>query len=208
MSENKILKNTSSKKTILAGTALCLLALTACSGGAEPNVELLQDMMVGPQYKPQRADSKTGRPGDRLPPEGAIPRGRYVPADLKLEDAEKMANPLKSGALPAEVVLKYEELGQEKYEISCTICHGSKGDGQGPLVQKRGDMILKKPPSLLEDTYVKYSDGRIYYVITYGWGLMGHYTTQMPDANERWAVVNYVRQLQKLGSKKSNSGDK
>jgi mono/diheme cytochrome c family protein len=127
---------------------------------------------------------------------------------MKLEEAEKLQNPLKSASLAAEMSIKYEDLGQQKYEINCAICHGTKGDGYGALVEKRGDLLLKKPPSLLDDSYKKYSDGRMYYVITYGWGLMGNYGTQITDENERWAVVNYIRELQKLGAGSPSAGDK
>lgn len=197
---------------------LPLIFVSACgrnSGyrSSEPNMELIQDMMIGPQIKPQEGD-ENGKMTAKSPPEGAIPRGYYVPEDLKLEDAEKLSNPLKSSTVTAEVALKYEDKGQQKYEINCAICHGSKGDGLGNLVKLRGDMLLKKPPSLLSDTYKKYSDGRLYYIITYGWGLMGNYGTQITDENERWAVVNYVRELQKRNVSSANtdssatSGDK
>jgi hypothetical protein len=193
------------KTTVLFGL---FILISGCGGkSSEPNVELIQDMMVGPQIKSQKADANNKGTG-MIPPKGSIPRERYVPEDLKLEEAEKFSNPLKSSNLSTELSLKYENIGQAKFEINCAICHGSKGNGLGPLVEKRGDMLLKKPPSLLTDTYKNYSDGRLYYVITYGWGLMGNYSTQITDENERWAVVNYVRQLQQLGSNKSNSGDK
>ncbi len=188
------------------------ILFVGCGRGASyrtenPNVELIQDMMVGPQIKPQEADSD-GKATVRVPPVNAIPRNRYVPEDLKLEDAEKMQNPLKASSLAAEVAFKYEDLGQQKYDINCAICHGAKGDGNGPLVTKRGGLLLKKPPSLLDSTYAGYSDGRLYYVITYGWGLMGNYGTQITDEKQRWAVVDYIRQLQKMNSNPSKSGEK
>lgn len=185
----------------------------ACSRGAgyrtdKPNVELIQDMMVGPQLKAQEYDTETEKGSVKLPPEGTVSRERYTPTDMKLEEAEKLQNPLRSASLAAEIAIKYEDLGQQKYEINCAICHGSKGDGYGALVEKRGDLLLKKPPSLLDDSYKKYSDGRMYFVITYGWGLMGNYGTQITDENERWAVVNYIRELQKLGAASPSAGDK
>lgn len=197
----------------IAFSTSLILAITACGRGdgyrsEKPNVELIQDMMAGPQLKAQEMDEETGKGSVRIPPEGTVSRERHVPADLKLEEAEKLANPLKASNLPAEMALKFEDLGQKKYEIYCSVCHGSKGDGLGPLVEKQGGLLLKKPPSLLDASYKSYSDGRMYYVITYGWGLMGNYGTQITDENERWAVVNYVRELQKLGSNNSNAGDK
>ncbi len=183
-----------------------LLVLSSCGRGkdyrsSQPNIELLQDMMAGPQIKSQEG-SETGGKTVRVPPEGTVRRGQHTPEDMKLEDAEKLSNPLKSGEMTTEMSLKYENSGQERYTINCAVCHGVKGDGLGILVQKKGDLLLKKPPSLLSETYQKYSDARIYYVITYGWGLMGNYGTQITDDNERWAVVNYVRELQKQNQAK------
>lgn len=186
---------------------LALLFLSSCGGKSEnPNVELLQDMMAGPQIKAQEA-SETGGKTVRIPPVGAVPRGQHTPEEMTVEEAEKLSNPLKSGQVSMEMALKYENSGQERYNINCAICHGVKGDGLGILVEKKGDLLLKKPPSLLTDTYKKYSDARIYYVITYGWGLMGNYGTQITDDNDRWAVVNYVRELQKQNSVQTKDGE-
>lgn len=186
---------------------LALLFLSSCGGKSEnPNVELIQDMMAGPQIKAQEA-SETGGKTVRTPPVGAVPRGQHTPEEMTLEEAEKLSNPLKSGQVSMEVALKYENAGQERYNINCAVCHGVKGDGLGILVEKKGDLLLKKPPSLLSDAYKKYSDARIYYVITYGWGLMGNYGTQITDDNDRWAVVNYVRELQKQNSVPTKDGE-
>ena len=46
-----------------------------------------------------------------------------------------------------------------------------------------------------------YSDGRIYQAITAGKGVMGSYMSQITEAKTRWAVVNYVRTLQKNAKK-------
>lgn len=182
---------------------LCFL-LASCTGKSDkPNIELIQDMMAGPQVKAQEFDASLGGQTSKLPPKGAISRNRYTPEDLQLEDAEKLSNPLKTSSMSVEDIVRFENIGQEKYEINCAICHGPKGDGLGQLVEKKGDLLLKKPPSIITDAYKQYSDARLYYVVTYGWGLMGNYGTQISEDKERWAVVNYVRQLQKL-----NGGDK
>ena len=178
--------------------------------GDQTNVEWIQNMMRGPQIEPQEGDDELGGSGQsvRVPPKGSIPRNRYVPPDLQIGDAERLHNPMKN-LTDAELVIKYENLGQEKYAINCAICHGDKGDGLGGLIKyqnkKSTSILLKNPPSLLTPTYSRYSDGRLYYVITYGWGLMGNYANQITDETERWAVVNYVRELQKMG-RSNNKG--
>ncbi len=185
-----------------------VFSLTACGRGKypEPNVELIQDMMAGPQIKAQEG-SEAGGKTVRTPPVGTVSRGQHTPEEMTLDEAEKLSNPLKTGQISVEMSLKYENSGQERYNINCAVCHGVKGDGLGILVQKKGDLLLKKPPSIITDAYKAYSDSRLYYVITYGWGLMGNYGTQITDDNERWAVVNYVRELQKQNSVQTKDGE-
>ena len=49
----------------------------------------------------------------------------------------------------------------------------------------------------MTDKIRNYPDGHIFHIITDGQGLMGRYIHQMPSEKDRWAVVNYVRELQK-----------
>ena len=58
-------------------------------------------------------------------------------------------------------------------------------------------VVGRKPPSLLTDLIKGYPDGRIFHIITEGQGLMGAYIYQLPKIDDRWAVVNYIRSLQK-----------
>lgn len=189
---------------LILNLVVALMLVSGCGGSSEPNVELLQDMMEGPDYKAQQGED--GKATVKTPPKGSIPRNRFVPMDLKIEDADKMTSPLKS--ISAEELFKYENIGQEKYKIYCGICHGDKGDGQGKLVEVAGKALVNPPPSLIQDKYKSYSDGKIYYVITYGWGLMGKYSTQIPDEKERWAIANYVKQLQKMSGSTSKDSSK
>ena len=49
-------------------------------------------------------------------------------------------------ALIAAPVLGYAQqpvdIGKREYALSCTVCHGDRGKGNGPLVE-----YLKKPPT-------------------------------------------------------------
>jgi mono/diheme cytochrome c family protein len=52
------------------------------------------------------------------------------------------------------------------------------------------------PPVLFSDKVVNWTDGRLYHTITMGQGLMPSYATQiLPE--QRWAIVHYVRALQR-----------
>ena len=156
--------------------------------------------------KPQEGSEK----GDllmKLPPEGTQARNRiYYPYTSVLEAEKKLKNPLK---IKNDVVAR----GRVSYMRYCVYCHGTYGDGkEGALVAPR---MAVPPPSLLTDKARGYSDGRIYHIIYNGQGLMGSYRTLL-GTNEQvlkshmkaktgtyegwhsiWAVVNYVRVLQK-----------
>ena len=93
------------------------------------------------------------------------------------------------------------ELGRTKYETYCAVCHGYEGKGDGPVSVK----MSVKPPSLLTDKIVsQYNDGRIFHVISDGQGVMSSYAYQLVNPNDRWAIVNYMRSLQKLSPPSPN----
>ena len=187
-------KYTHSKYTLKTKIILCLTVvsvLSSCSDKSQPNVELIQDMMESPALKPQEADA--GSPNNaamRIPPEGTQPRG-FVPYAYAedFDGSKNNKNPF-SGNFSEETL----KTGLKYYTIHCSVCHGAKAEG-GEKMSVAETMALK-PPSLLSDKIVGWTDGQIYHVITMGQGVMGPYAAHIP-AQYRWQVVNYVRQLQK-----------
>ena len=167
-----------------------------CQGGEDQtNIELIQDMMEGPQINAQEG-TREGKMLNRLPPAKSISRN-YKPYPFDKTDvksAEGLSSP--KGTLTKEELLEFSKVGKRKYEIYCGICHGNQGLGDGSIASK----MLKRPPSLVTDTYKSYSDGRLFHVVTNGWGLMGGYASQIPEEDERWAIVDYLRKLQKGSS--------
>jgi mono/diheme cytochrome c family protein len=174
---------------------VCLLAatgmFTACGPkGNEPNIELIQDMMVQPAVKAQRYDDYFPNGiSQRVPPEHTVPVG-FIPyrwgfnADL----AEKeLKNPI-AGQMTAEVL----NVGQKYFETNCMVCHGQMGLGNGPVAAK----FPVKIPSLMTDKIRGWTDTRIFHTITMGQGIMGPYASHIPQ-QYRWQVVNYIRSLQK-----------
>lgn len=179
---------------ILAVSAL--IALGACTKSSqmhkEPNVELIQDMMDQPALKPQDYQpGDTSKAAVRLPPEGTVPVG-YKPYPYHLNpDAAvaKLKNPY-AGNMSPEIL----EMGRKKFETYCAVCHGYEGAGDGPVAPK----MALKPPALVSEKVVGYPDARIFHIITDGQGVMASYAYQLVEENDRWAIVNYVRSLQKL----------
>ena len=122
----------------------------------------------------------------QTPVKGTVARGFIpYPFENKPEEAGKfLVNPL----IPDEVNLS---VGKNKYNIYCSPCHGYLGEGDSRL---RGQ--FPNPPSLHSEKMRNWSDGSIYHVITEGQNVMPSYRSQF-SRQERWAVVNYVRVLQR-----------
>jgi mono/diheme cytochrome c family protein len=94
---------------------------------------------------------------------------------------------------PASVTVDEQLLakGEERYNIFCVPCHGPAGEGNGKVT----GFGFEKPPSLLADQAKGLTDGDIYQIITHGRGKMWPYGYRV-KADERWAVIAYMRALQ------------
>lgn len=91
------------------------------------------------------------------------------------------------------------ETGKREFEQNCAVCHGFGGYGDGLVSQRaldlaQGDWL--QPTSLHDDAIQKQPIGQIYHTITNGKGKMGSYKASLTP-QERWAVVLYVRALQR-----------
>ena len=162
--------------------------LLSCTAGKDrTSVELIQNMMKQPAVKAQR---KEGEIGVRTPPEGTRALNKkYYPYKNSLERAIKnLKNPYE-GSYSSSLIL----LGKKNYQKTCTYCHGVKADGNGSM---KNTMIVV-PPSLLSKKVRDMTDAQIYHIIHEGQGLMGSHRIQVRTIKERWAVINYIRSLQK-----------
>jgi mono/diheme cytochrome c family protein len=170
---------------------LVLGALVGCNAGHnQTNIELVQNMMDEPNIKSQDWVPQDGDKGQmRMPPDHTISRG-HVPDDFAGDPgaADKARNPF-AGQMSPEVL----SVGRHYFEIYCSICHGHDGAGDGTVAVK----MAVKPRDLVTADAKGYTDGRIYYAMTYGRGVMRPYASQIPDRDVRWKIVNYVRSLQK-----------
>lgn len=179
-------------------TAL-MLTFTGCSIGkhSQPNIDAIQDMMEQDALKAQ--DYQPGGNGTKaasmLPPQGTIPKG-YKPYPYHNDPAaaeKNLKNPYANDET-AELL----KVGETKFNTYCIVCHGPQGKGDGLVAAK----MLLKPPPLISDKIIGYNDARIYHIITDGQGVMSSYAYQMVNEKDRWAVVNYVRSLQKIAKGK------
>jgi mono/diheme cytochrome c family protein len=186
---------TARRRRVLSALALtAAFAVTGCARGctsSRPPIHLNPSMDDQPKVRPQTASSFFFNGASmREPVPGTVPIG-----GLK-EDAAfftgKGADGQFVAAIPRPVDDALVERGRQRYTIYCQPCHDARGDGQGILFQ-RG----KVPTATFHDPkIVKYPDGQIFDVITNGQGLMSGYRWPIPPA-DRWAIVAYVRELQR-----------
>ncbi|MCX7834540.1 MAG: cytochrome c [bacterium] len=167
-----------------------LVLVVACGPRQNTELEYAPQMYRSPAYKAQEYDGSAPQLSVmRKPPQGTVPIG-YTPYTLTLADSllqDQMTNPL---PMTAEVL----QVGRKYYNIYCIVCHGPKGDGMGYVVPKG----MQQPPSFITGQTTRWSDGRIFHLITRGRGNMASYASQLlPD--QRWAIVHYVRALQRAG---------
>lgn len=161
-----------------------LAALTGC----EVPSEFLQRMEDQAKYEYyERSEFFADGRAMRVPPEGTIPRERPVgnPALTTGRADGQLVS-----AIPMEVDKPLLVLGQKKYNIVCSQCHGILGDGNSVVAE---NMALRLPPSLLELS--ERPAGHFYVAINEGFGMMPSFAGEL-DTKERWAVVAYVRALQ------------
>ena len=93
--------------------------------------------------------------------------------------------------------------GKHFFKVFCAPCHGEKGDGQGHIVKL--DKGISGVPayhgadavSSRGGAMATMPAGKIYHTITYGLNAMGSHASQLTPT-ERWKVVLYVQELQKI----------
>ncbi|CAI9084774.1 cytochrome c [Candidatus Methylacidiphilum fumarolicum] len=82
--------------------------------------------------------------------------------------------------------------GKENFEIYCSACHGLAGYGNGIATR----FNLFGVPNYHQDHTRELPDGQIFYIISHGQGMMLGYGANL-SVEERWAIVAYIRALQK-----------
>lgn len=153
------------------------------------------DMYNQPSYKPYReSDFYPDKSSARPLISGVVAR---TDANAELDEFSTgrvngteeyvMTNPL---TVSPEML----ERGKERFTIFCATCHGAAGDGKGSVIYPR---LNPRPANLAADArVVALQEGYYFDVITNGKGAMFPYGYRIP-VEDRWAIIAYVRELQK-----------
>jgi hypothetical protein len=148
-----------------------------------------QDMHDAPRYEPfEEATFFTDGRSARLLVANTVARG-HLKADEHFYTGR--VNGQLAADFPMPVTMEVMTRGQERFNVFCSPCHGSTGEGIGMIVQ-RG---FRQPPSYHEERLVNAPPGHFFDVMTNGFGAMPDYTAQVP-VPDRWAIAAYIKALQ------------
>lgn len=146
-----------------------------------------------PKPKPQGesnffADGRADRP---------LPAGVVSRDPLRNDDAlyaGKAADGAWLRGFPVAVNARLMARGQERYTIYCAPCHGTVGDGNG-ITKQYG---MGATPTYHDDRLRAMAEGEIFNTITHGSpnkNMQSYADKLLPE--DRWAVILYVRALQR-----------
>lgn len=102
-------------------------------------------------------------------------------------DASKnMKNPVASSAASLAE-------GKTLWDTHCKSCHGAKGMGDG----SKAAQLKTEPGDFTKGDTQSQSDGSLFYKTSEGRDDMPSFKKKLPDADDRWVLVNYIRSLKK-----------
>jgi len=178
----------------LALTLVSVVALSGCARGctsSRPPIHINPSMDDQPRVAPQTASNFFYNGASmRTPVPGTVAIGE-LREDVTFFTGQGMDGQFVQ-AIPVTVNEAFVERGRQRYDIYCEPCHDARGDGRGILFL-RGNIPTA---SFHEEELLTYPDGQLFDVITNGFGLMAGYRWPIPPA-DRWAIVAYVRELQR-----------
>jgi mono/diheme cytochrome c family protein len=102
------------------------------------------------------------------------------------EKNAKMKNPV---AGDAEML----KVGKELWSKHCSVCHGKTGLGDG----SKAAQLETAMDDISGAAVQSQTDGELYYKMSEGRDEMPSFKKKIPDSEELWAIVSYMRTLKK-----------
>lgn len=117
---------------------------------------------------------------------------KWAPAEaIKISGPSGPVAGIPDNPVPADKVSL--DRGHQLFQRNCALCHGQRGQGDGPITQFWNSQ-MRKPANLTEARMKTMSDGTVYITISNGYGAMPPLRENL-DVRERWDTVNYVKTL-------------
>jgi Cytochrome C oxidase, cbb3-type, subunit III len=181
-------------------TVASIAVVSSCSDKRSTGLEYARNMYDPIAYNPDQPNKnfKNGQTA-QTPPAGTMPVGfDRVDEYPNTPEGYQLASQNLSNPLPVTKPTLQE--GKTLFLNMCSHCHGYQGKGDGSIVKMEK---FPAPPSYSTGTSSRggamkdLTDGKIFHTITYGVNLMGPHKYQLTPT-ERWKIVMYVHELQKL----------
>ena len=102
------------------------------------------------------------------------------------DNFKTMKNPVASNA---ESIAE----GKTLYGTHCKSCHGTKGLGDGT----KAATLKTEAGDFSKADFQAQTDGAIFYKTSEGREDMPKFKSKLPDAEDRWSIVNYLRTFKK-----------
>ena len=100
------------------------------------------------------------------------------------DNYKNMKNPVASNAESIAA-------GKALYSTHCKSCHGTKGKGDGT----KAATLKTEPGDFSKADFQSQTDGSIFYKTSEGREDMPNFKKKIPDADDRWSIVNFMRTL-------------
>ncbi len=185
----------------ISAAALVLALVNSCGVKREPGTAYMPDMVYSRAYETNALRDSAiftmhrNEAGAKIfyngaPVAGTMERGQDIPPYTLPNDSNgykmsaQVVNPL--GPLSAADSAEAGRL----FNINCAVCHGAKGQANGPIAERIGAVA-----NLTTPIYIAMADGTMYHSIQYGKNNMGSYASQL-SRKQRWQIVQYIRTLQ------------
>jgi len=102
------------------------------------------------------------------------------------DKAAKIANAVKTSAASVSE-------GKALWSQHCSSCHGKAGLGDG----SKAAQLKTTPPDFTKASFQGQSDGSLFYKVSEGRDDMPSFKKKLPEAEDIWNLVNFMRTLKK-----------
>ncbi|MEZ4704915.1 MAG: cytochrome c [Bdellovibrionota bacterium] len=185
------------KSLVCVCAALCLAMVGCFRGTVSENAPIHLNPNMDDQEKYEVYEASPlfeDGASMRMPVWGTLSNDEQAMPDSfhtgKNEKGQWISNPL-------ELSFEVMNRGQDRFNVYCSPCHGKVGDGKGMVAQRGLTQGFVPPTNFHSDDMRSKADGHYFDVITHGIRNMSSYSYQIPDPADRWAIVHYVRALQR-----------
>jgi mono/diheme cytochrome c family protein len=115
----------------------------------------------------------------------------FIPKSVTNQDPWPVPDAYKNKVNPLKGDAPSVNTGKSLWGQHCKSCHGTKGKGDGP----KASQLDTDPGDFTKASFQSQTDGAIYYKTEKGRKDMPSFKTKIPDPDDLWSLVNYMRTL-------------